>query len=76
MKIKDISIIVPPDDSFTGINSVIPSLGIAVLSGYLSRRGFEHGIVDFGRRVWREPRLRDLMPRCNDTGGGLRFGGG
>lgn len=62
MKITNIAIIIPPDDSFREINSAIPSLGVAVLSGFIRGHGYEHTIHDLGRCGWTDPELLEVLP--------------
>lgn len=66
MKINNIAIIIPPDDSFREINSAIPSPGVAVLSGYIRSHGYDHKIEDLGRRGWTNPEIFESLPMFAD----------
>lgn len=76
MKLRDIAIIIPPDDSFREINSAIPSLGAATLSGYLKSHGYAHGIYDLARRGWIEPEISAAIRPFGDRARVLRYLGG
>ncbi len=66
MKIDRIVLIIPPDDSFREINTAIPSLGVAILCGYMKTHGYDISVVDFGRLIVHEPALRGILSHFHD----------
>ena len=55
MKLGEVAIIIPPDDSFREINTAVPSLGVAVLSNFLEKNGYRTSVTDLAREAWLNP---------------------
>lgn len=55
MKVVDIAIYFLSDESFGEMTSVIPPIGIGMISGYLSGHGYNHRVVNVFRESWLSP---------------------
>ena len=76
MKINNIVIIIIPDDAYGEITTAVPSLGVGVISGYLSAHGYDHEIRDLFREIWVNPSLMLHTELFHDKSRVLRYAGG
>lgn len=76
MKIEDTAIIIIPDDSFDEIGTVIPHLGVGIISGYLKKHGVRHHVRNLFREIWLRPELMRHTALFKDKERALRYAKG